>query len=177
MGSTGRRRTAARYGKDARVGPGRGRGVTTVEVRPFTPEDRAQWEVLARGYKDFYRSVLPDSAYEATWRRLLHRDGIDGFGAFLDRRLVGITHFLFHTGTWSARSCYLEDLFVDPSSRGQGVARSLIETVARRAVADGASRLYWLTHEDNATARGLYDKVARCSGFVEYEYPLDRSGD
>jgi hypothetical protein len=37
----------------------------------------------------------------------------------------------------------------------------------------GASRLYWLTREDNARARLLYDKVARFNGFIRYEFPLD----
>ena len=35
-----------------------------------------------------------------------------------------------------------------------------------------ASRLYWHTQDDNARARLLYDKVARFSGFIRYEYPL-----
>ena len=38
-----------------------------------------------------------------------------------------------------------------------------------RAVwAAGASRLYWLTKEDNRTARALYDKLAERSGFIQY---------
>ena len=143
-----------------------------VEVRPLEDDDRAQWEILARAYKAFYRTVLPDSAYEQTWQRLRLRDGIHGLGARVEGRLVGITHYLFHTGIWSARACYLEDLFVEPACRGQGVARALIEAVAASAREHGAPRLYWLTHETNATARALYDKVASASGFIEYEYPM-----
>lgn len=30
------------------------------------------------------------------------------------------------------------------------------------------ARVYWLTHETNATARILYDKVAEHSGFIVY---------
>ena len=33
-------------------------------------------------------------------------------------------------------------------------------------------RLYWLTQEDNTTARLLYDKVARFGGFIRYEHNL-----
>ena len=143
-----------------------------LEIRPLEDDDRARWDILARAYKTFYRTVLPDSAYDWTWSRLRRRDGIHGLGAHADGRLVGITHFLFHTGIWSAQACYLEDLFVDPGRRGQGVARALIEAVATSAREHGATRLYWLTHETNATARALYDKVASASGFVEYEYPM-----
>jgi GNAT superfamily N-acetyltransferase len=143
-----------------------------IEAGPLAAADRVEWEALARAYKAFYRIDLPDSAYESTWQRLLLRDGIRGLGARTNRRLVGITHYLFHTGTWSPCACYLEDLFVDHAARGRGVARALIGAVAEDARAEGAGRLYWLTHETNATARALYDKVAASSGFVEYEYPL-----
>jgi GNAT superfamily N-acetyltransferase len=149
-----------------------GKPVTPVEVLPLTESDREQWEALARAYKAFYLTDLPDSAYEGTWQRLLQRDGIRGLCARSDGRLVGITHFLFHTGIWSPCACYLEDLFVEPGARGRGVARALIEAVAKCARTEGARRLYWLTHETNAAARTLYDKVAARSGFTEYEYPL-----
>jgi GNAT superfamily N-acetyltransferase len=143
-----------------------------VEVVQLEADDRNEWEVLARGYKTFYETVLPDSAYAQTWNRLLSAVDIHGLGARSDGRLVGITHYLFHTGTWARKSCYLEDLFVTPACRGRGIARGLIEAVARRARDQGAGRLYWLTHQQNATARTLYDRVARFNGFVEYEYPL-----
>jgi GNAT superfamily N-acetyltransferase len=142
------------------------------EIRPLVAADRDEWKRLARAYKAFYQTVLPDAAYERTWQRLLQQDGIHGFGARFDGRLVGLTHYLFHTGIWTPKVCYLEDLFVDPAARGQGVARALIDAVAHSSRTAGATRLYWLTHETNATARALYDKVAQYSGFVEYEYSL-----
>jgi GNAT superfamily N-acetyltransferase len=149
-----------------------GKSVTPVAVLPLTASDREQWEALARAYKAFYLTDLPDSAYDDTWQRLLQRDGIRGLCARIEGRFVGITHFLFHTGIWSPSACYLEDLFVEPAARGRGVARALIEAVAKCAREEGAGRLYWLTHETNATACTLYDKVAARSGFIEYEYPL-----
>ena len=66
----------------------------------------------------------------------------------------------------------LQDLFVAESARGQGAARALIDAVAEAARSRGASRLYWHTQDGNARARLLYDKVARFSGFIRYEYPL-----
>ena len=64
------------------------------------------------------------------------------------------------------------DLFVDKTARGRGAARALIEQVAAAAREHGATRYYWHTQQDNATARLLYDKVARFSGFIRYERPL-----
>lgn len=143
-----------------------------IEVRPLTAEDRAGWEVLARGYKAFYETVVPDAGYEKTWQRLMAGPELHAVGAWLDDRLVGIAHYLFHATFWSADYCYLQDLFVDSSVRGRGAARALIERVASEARARGAARLYWTTKEDNAVARALYDKVAQYNGFIRYDHAL-----
>ncbi len=143
-----------------------------VEIGPLGPDDRARWEVLARGYKEFYETTEPDAGYEQTWERLLRGDDVHGAGARVDGELVGITHYLFHANVWSPGACYLQDLFVDEAARGHGVARALIEHVAQATRDRGLPRLYWHTQQDNVTARALYDKVARFNGFISYEYPV-----
>jgi len=143
-----------------------------IDISPLRPEDRAAWEVLARGYKAFYETEVPDEGYEQTWQRLLRDTDIHGIGAWLDGTLVGIAHYLVHATIWEADACYLQDLFVAETARGQGAARALIERVADESRRLGASRYYWQTKQDNATARVLYDKVARFHGFIRYDYPL-----
>jgi GNAT superfamily N-acetyltransferase len=56
--------------------------------------------------------------------------------------------------------------------RGLGLGRALIEAVHAAAREKGASRVYWLTHQSNATARKLYDRVADDVGFIHYRKPL-----
>jgi GNAT superfamily N-acetyltransferase len=142
----------------------------SIEIAPLAARDRAAWEVLARGYKDFYRTILPDAAYEETWRRLLRGEEVHGVGAYLGGELVGIAHYLFHANPWAADVCYLQDLFVAETARGRGTARALIEHVAEAALKRDASKLYWQTQEGNARARALYDKVGRYKGFIRYDY-------
>ncbi len=143
-----------------------------ITVTTLRPSDRARWDVLARGYKTFYETVLSDAEYESTWQRLLQAKDVFGLGAHLDGQMVGIAHYMFHTSAWSTDACYLQDLFVDPAVRGQGIARALLDQVAQAARARGATRYYWLTHQTNTTARALYDKVAQYKGFIRYDYPL-----
>ena len=143
-----------------------------IEVGALRPGDRADWEELARGYKAFYRTTVPDEVYEETWRRLLDDTEIHGVGARRDGRLLGLAHYLFHATAWMADSCYLQDLFVAESARGHGVAGALIERVADAARERGAARLYWTTQQDNTRARALYDRVARFHGFIRYDHPL-----
>jgi GNAT superfamily N-acetyltransferase len=143
-----------------------------IEVAPLRAEDRAEWEALARGYKAFYETQVPQERYDETWRLLIADERVHGLGARLDGRLVGIAHYLFHAQTWSPDCCYLQDLFTAEEARGRGVATALIEAVAEEARKRGAIKFYWLTKEGNREARKLYDRIARWKGFLRYDYPL-----
>jgi GNAT superfamily N-acetyltransferase len=86
---------------------------------------------------------------------------------------VGLVHYLFHRSTTLIEpTCYLQDLFADERTRGRGVGRALIEAVYERAKIAGCTRVYWLTHETNATARKLYDRLAENTGFIVYRKQL-----
>jgi GNAT superfamily N-acetyltransferase len=141
-------------------------------IAPLSPEDRGEWGLLARGYKAFYSTEVTPAEYDEAWRRLIGEDGVCGLAARMEGRLVGIAHYLFHTSVWVPKVCYLQDLFVLPEARGRGVARALIEAVARAARDAQAERCYWLTQEDNKVARALYDKVAKFNGFLRYDFVL-----
>ncbi len=141
-----------------------------LDIRPLRPDERAAWEPLWQGYLAFYKTSIAPEVTEKTWARLHDpAEPMHVLGAFLDGRLIGITHYLFHRSTWSAGPyCYLQDLFTTEAARGKGAGRALIEAVDRRAREAGASRVYWLTHESNEAARRLYDKVADRPGFIQY---------
>ncbi|MBV9747344.1 MAG: GNAT family N-acetyltransferase [Acetobacteraceae bacterium] len=145
----------------------------TVEITALRPEDQPRWGELWRGYLAFYETVLPPEQFEDTWARLMHGTQIHGLAARRDGAMIGITHYLFHPTAWATGpACYLQDLYVDATARGTGAGRALIEAVAEQARERKVARLYWLTQEGNAVARRLYDRLARTSGFIRYEYPL-----
>ena len=139
---------------------------------PLQPEDRADWEVLARAYHAFYGETFADQVYDTTWANLVSGLDLFGAGAYANGRLVGIAHFLFHGHVWDEPVCYLQDLFVDEKLRGRGIGRSLIEYVAANARQRRSRRLYWLTKQDNLAARRLYDSVTTFRGFVRYDIAL-----
>jgi GNAT superfamily N-acetyltransferase len=150
--------------------------MSEIVITPFRAADRVRWAELWRGYLDFYETSLAEAIYDHTWQRLMAPGPIFGFGARLgaDAPLVGITHYLFHDHAWSPKPvCYLGDLFVDASVRGTGAGRALIERVAQAARERDCMRLYWTTKEDNATARLLYDRIAKFNGFIRYDYALE----
>lgn len=146
-----------------------------ITVRPLIPADRAAWEPLWLGYCRFYRTEIPAAVTNETWRRF-HDPAVPlhSVGAFNDAgELVGFANYLFHLSTWSLTSyCYLEDLFTAETARGTGVGRALIAAVHDAALAGGATKLYWLTHETNRTAQVLYDRVAERTGFIHFSQKL-----
>ena len=73
---------------------------------------------------DFYKTEKSAEDDDTAWSRLLNQDGIHGLGARRDGELVGMAHDYFHTAVWAQTVCYLQDLFVLPTQRGQGVNRS-----------------------------------------------------
>ena len=141
-------------------------------IETLSDADREVWERLFRGYIAFYERSLPDAEYDRAWQRFQAGTEIHALGARLDGQLVGIAHFLAHPHTNAADVCYLQDLFTDPSARGRGVGRALIERVADWGRERGCSQLYWRTHSSNATARALYDQVAENRGFIVYQRNL-----
>jgi len=125
---------------------------------------------LWKGYQTFYEVALSEEATDKAWERL-HDPAEPTFilGAYVEGKLTGIVHYLFHRSMWTVGNyCYLQDLFVAGEARGLGLGRALIEAVYEAANNVGASRVYWLTQENNATARALYDKLAERSGFIQY---------
>lgn len=141
-----------------------------VRIRPVVGADRTVWQALWKGYLDFYQTSLPAAQYDLTFGRFL--DPAEPMFAYLAERdgaARGLVHIILHRSGWLDRpTCYLQDLFVDPAERGTGLGHALIEHVYDVIRAAGGKKVYWLTHESNATARQLYDRVATNAGFIQY---------
>ena len=150
-----------------------------VAVRAIAAHDRARWEPLWEAYNAFYgrkgATALSPAVTETTWRRFLDpTEPVHALVAECDGALVGIAHYLFHRSTILIEpTCYLQDLYTLEALRGSGIGAALIAAACERARDAGASRLYWQTHESNATAMRLYDRIAERSGFIVYRIPLE----
>ena len=139
-------------------------------IRSVLPNDQPAWQRLWRGYCDFYQANVGDEVTQRTWTRILDPDSaIMCLLAESDGQVLGFAHCVVHENTWETQPvCYLEDLYVDPTARGQGVGRALLEWLRNAMRAEGWARLYWVTHKDNRPARALYDKFSLADDFVRY---------
>ena len=102
-----------------------------VVIRPIGADERADWEPLWKGYQAFYKVVIPDETTAVTWGRLHDPSEPMGvLGAYVDGKLRGIVHYLFHRSCWAVGDyCYLQDLFVAEGVRNLGLGRALIAAV------------------------------------------------
>src|SRR5688500_15509364 len=114
-------------------------------IRRIAGGDRAAWASLWGGYLAFYRTQLPPETTERTWQRLTGGDpSMGAFVAEQDGDLVGFVHFVLHPTTWTTTpACYLEDLFVNPASRGAGTGGALIEHLVATGRERGWSGIHW----------------------------------
>ena len=146
----------------------------TLLIRSLEATDREAWNALWTGYLAFYKTTLPPEQFDLTWARLHDaNEPMYVLGAFDGEQMIGLVHYLYHRTCWSdGPTCYLQDLYTVDAARGKGVGKALIEAVYAAAKIAGASRVYWQTHETNATAMVLYNKVAERSGFLVYRMPM-----
>jgi GNAT superfamily N-acetyltransferase len=144
--------------------------MTNIQIRPVTPQDHAAWLPLWQAYLTFYKTVLPDAVIASTWQRFLDQtEPTNAALAWQDGKAVGMVHFIYHRSNWSiANACYLQDLLVAPEQRGTGVGRLLIEHVYATAKANDCDKVHWLTHETNATAIQLYERIAERPGYIQF---------
>ena len=143
----------------------------SINVRNIAANDYERWLELWTGYSLFYEHA-PDAAVTAyTWSWLMD-DASSIFGIVAEsegRDVIGIANCVIHDNTSTMRPvCYLQDLYVDPNARADGVGRQMIEWLLDEMKAKGWARVYWATKENNYRTRGLYDKFTPHSGFLRY---------
>jgi GNAT superfamily N-acetyltransferase len=74
-----------------------------------------------------------------------------------DGRPIGFALWHYSFSTFSGRSgLYVEDVYVNPEQRGQGIGRAIFRELARRAVAEGCSHMKWAVLDWNIKAVNFY---------------------
>ena len=140
-------------------------------VRPVIADDKVEWAALYAAYAEFYEVPQTPEMRARVWGWLMDpQHEVSGFVAEDDGTLVGLAHVrLFARPLAAASGLYLDDLFVSPAARGKGAAPALLASVKAFAAEHGHSVVRWITAEDNARARGLYDKHANATQWVTYD--------
>lgn len=131
----------------------------TLTIRPAAPPDGALILSLVRELAEYERLAHECVATEADLAAALFGPHPRVFAdlAHQDGEPVGFALWFYTFSTFRARhGIYLEDLFVRPPFRGQGIGKALLSQLARRCRAEGLARLEWSVLDWNEPAIAFY---------------------
>ncbi len=138
-----------------------------IEIRRATADDAATVARLLHDFNTEFEDFTPGvDALTKNARRMLENDEM--LVLLAGEAPDGFAELRFKTSVWSdGLSCYLEELYVVPDLRGQGIGRVLLERAMEVARERGADFMDLGTSEDDVAARALYEKL----GFTNREGP------
>lgn len=144
-----------------------------LRIEPIVAGQMDELLPLIGAYQRFYEvEQIDDERNRAFFSRFIapSEDGML-LGARRADELLGYACLFWHfTSLVPAETVLMNDLYVSPEARSQGVGRALIEASAAVARERGAHHLEWVTAPDNETAQRLYDSTgAERSAWIEYE--------
>ena len=140
-------------------------------IRSFEQKDRGNWAKLYNGYADFYNVPMNKAILDTLWN-WIHDEShiVNGFCFELEGKIVGIAHYRTMPRPIKGQYIgFLDDLFVEPDFRGQKIAQKLINHLKSISKINNWGGIRWITHSSNKSAKNLYDKIAKNTGFELYE--------
>ena len=142
-----------------------------MHIISVTPNEVTLVAPLFDQYRVFYQQPSdPPLAHAFIAERVANRESVI-FLALRDGEPVGFTQLYPSFSSVSARRTWiLNDLYVVPSCRGQGVGSALLERARAHALETGAKGLGLQTAVDNHNAQRLYEALGyrREEGFYSY---------
>lgn len=132
--------------------------MSAVSIRSLEKNDFPQWLPLWGGNNMGKRD---EDVTTQTWMRLTDPEfSVYGLCAVRGGEMLGFVHYVLHPTTGSlAPVCYMQDLYVDPAHRGNGVARRLVEHLVRVHKREKWARMYWIAEAENIAAQKLYSNI------------------
>jgi len=135
---------------------------TGLTIRPSTVDDIPLILDFIRGLAGYERLSHEVTATEADLRVSLfsERPAAECILAFWDGNPAGFAVFFHNYSTFLGRSgLYLEDLFVRPEFRGQGIGRALLLRLAAIAKERNCGRFEWAVLDWNTPAIEFYKRL------------------
>lgn len=131
-------------------------------IRPAVAADLPVILDLIRGLAEYERAPHEVKCDETRLRESLFGEKPDAevLIATVGDQPAGFAVFFHNYSTWwGRRGIYLEDLFVKPEMRGQGIGKGLLRALARIARDRDCARLEWAVLDWNQPAIDFYQSL------------------
>ncbi len=135
-----------------------------LRIRPAEPADLPTVLTLIRALADYEKLLDQAVADEARLQAALFAPHPRVFCELAEWREAdgtpqnaGFALWFYSFSTFRGQhGLYLEDLFVRPEYRGQGIGKALLQHLARRCVEENLGRFEWAVLDWNSPALGFY---------------------
>lgn len=140
-------------------------------IRPLRAEDYARWDVLYIGYCEFYKMPTSVEKRRVVFDWLMDPDHVvEGLVVERDGTVVALAHYReMPRPLHGAMMGFLDDLFVDPTVRGERIGEAIFDRLRAICQERGWASMRWLTQDHNYRARALYDRVGAKNPVNVYE--------
>ena len=131
-------------------------------IEPVSEKNLEEVLPLIKQYQEFYQvKNISTSKNREFFSQFSESSSLGCQFAFREaQEIIGFaTVYFSFTSTLAAKVAVLNDVYTQPSHRGQGIGRKLIEHCGVYAAKNGAARLQWVTAPDNVQAQKLYDSM------------------
>ena len=147
-----------------------------IVVSELSLQDRVEWEALYYGYAEFYKVPMNQEILDNVWSWIFDKN--NAFYALVAKddagRHLGLMHYRSMPSPLRGKLVgFLDDLFIKPEFRGNGVVDALYEALKRSALDKGWPFIRWITAENNYRGRGVYDKLSDKTQWVTYQMPVE----
>jgi len=131
-------------------------------IRPATPEDVSEIFRFSQLLSEYEKLAHEMVGTQADLHSALFGDRafVESFVAEVDGKVVASATYFYNFSTFLMKpGIYLEDLFVLPEYRRQGIATALLKHLANHAVNEGCGRFEWSVLDWNVDAIAVYQKL------------------
>jgi len=134
----------------------------SITLTPATREDIPALVHLVSALAEYEKLSHEVTGTPADLERSLFGDRpyAEAILARVDGQPVGFALFFHNFSTFLMKpGIYLEDLFVLPDYRGQGIGKQLLHYLGHLAIQRGCGRLEWMVLDWNDSAIGFYERM------------------
>lgn len=137
--------------------------------------DKTQWQTLYQGYAEFYKVPMNQTILDTVWQWI--EDEQQPFFCLIAKdeqgEALGLMHFReMASPLRGAKVGFLDDLFIAPQARGQGLVTALFARLELEAKEQQWPLVRWITADNNYRARAVYDQVANKTQWLTYQLTL-----
>jgi len=143
-----------------------------IHIAPMTEDHIVGWRQL---WRKNLNDALDDEVLDHTQGQILDsREPLFALLALTENdEVVGLLHGVVHPVAGSLYPvCYMQDLYVHPGRRRQGIATRLLEALRMMGAAAKWDRIYWLTDQQNKEAHEFYADKSVALDFTFHVLPL-----